>query len=95
MFSDKLEAGARLEIQPGLGLIDARATAGAGLGWEAALAAAAAGGGAARLDAAPLDLKRQRDVFAGDSALLPLHRVLAQRFDPHGVLNPGRFMGGA
>jgi len=88
-----LDAGASLSVQPGLGLLDARFSAPSPRAWEAALAAAEAGGGAVRLDAAPLAVKRERDVFGGDPALLPLTRALKQRFDPHGVLNPGRFMG--
>jgi len=91
------EAGARLALQPGLGLLHAHfdaAEVAAASAWETVSAAARAGGGAALLEAAPLAAKRERDVFGGDPALLALTRSLKQRFDPHGVLNPGRFMGG-
>jgi FAD/FMN-containing dehydrogenase len=91
------EAGARLALQPGLGLLHAHfdaAEVAAADAWNVVSAAAHAGGGAALLEAAPLAAKRERDVFGGDPALLALTRSLKQRFDPHGVLNPGRFMGG-
>jgi glycolate oxidase FAD binding subunit len=57
-------------------------------------AVARTAGGAALLESAPLAVKNERDVFGGDPALLELTRSLKRRFDPHGVLNPGRFMGG-
>ena len=40
-----------------------------------------------------LEVKRERDVFGGAEQTLPLARALKQRFDPQGVLNPGRFQG--
>ncbi len=90
------DAGASLAVQPGLGLIHAHFAAAEGAAapaWQTVAAAASAAGGAALLEAAPLAAKRERDVFGGDPALLGLTRSLKQRFDPHGVLNPGRFMG--
>jgi glycolate oxidase FAD binding subunit len=44
-------------------------------------------------EAAPLDLKRTRDVFGDVASQLPLLRALKSRFDPGGVLSPGRFAG--
>lgn len=91
------EAGAALAVQPGLGLIHARFASDGQASlrlWETVTAVARAAGGAALLESAPLAVKRERDVFGGDPALLELTRSLKQRFDPHAVLNPGRFMGG-
>lgn len=62
--------------------------------WSAVLETARALGAAARLDAGPLAAKRGRDVFAGAGAPAGLLAALKRRFDPQGVLNPGRFAGG-
>jgi FAD/FMN-containing dehydrogenase len=48
-------------------------------------------GGSFRLEAAPPWAKRGRDVFGEPPP--PLLAELKQRFDPAGVLNPGRFAG--
>ena len=90
------QAGATLAVQPGLGLIHARFGAGGQAplrAWETVATVARAAGGAVLLESAPLAVKRERDVFGGDPALLALTRSLKQRFDPQAVLNPGRFMG--
>ena len=42
----------------------------------------------------PLELKRKLDVFGPSRDAYPLMVRIKQRFDPHGVLNPGRFGGG-
>jgi len=60
----------------------------------AARAAAADGGGALRLEAAPLALRREHDVFGEPGPRLALLRRLKAAFDPAGLLNPGRFAGG-
>lgn len=57
-------------------------------------AAARAGGGRFVVEAAPLRAKAGRDVFGEAPEGLALMRALKQRFDPQGVLNPGRFLGG-
>jgi glycolate oxidase FAD binding subunit len=47
------------------------------------------------LERAPLELKKQLDVWgpvAQDQ--LEIMRRLKQEFDPAGILNPGRFVGG-
>ena len=38
--------------------------------------------------------KERIDVFGPSPDMLPLMRTLKQRFDPNGVLAPGRFVGG-
>jgi glycolate oxidase FAD binding subunit len=58
-----------------------------------ALAAAVARIGFLRIEAAPDWVKRGRDVFGDSPATLPLLRALKAEFDPHGILNPGRFAG--
>jgi glycolate oxidase FAD binding subunit len=94
-------AGASLLAYPGAALLWAELPLPAGAddlaldaGWRAARAAAAAGGGGFVLEAAPVWAKRGRDVFGDASEALPLMRALKARFDPRGVLNPGRFAGG-
>lgn len=63
----------------------------------AALAAIDAAAAAAQADvvfeALPEAERHRRDVFGDPGAALPLSRSLKQRFDPRGILNPGRFQG--
>jgi glycolate dehydrogenase FAD-binding subunit len=94
-------AGAALLAYPGLHLVYASFAADA-LGdpaaveraFAAARSAARAGGGALLCEAAPAEAKRGRDVHACNAALKPLMAALKGRFDPAGVLSPGRFAGG-
>jgi glycolate oxidase FAD binding subunit len=39
-------------------------------------------------------VKRAHDVFGDPPGGLGIMRALKQRFDPQGILNPGRFAGG-
>lgn len=94
-------AGAALLAYPGSGLVYARFAldvegdaAGLDRAWRAAREAARAGDGVAMLEAAPAWAKSARDVFGDPPAAAPLLRALKQRFDPAGVLNPGRGPGG-
>jgi glycolate oxidase FAD binding subunit len=89
--------GAALLAYPGSGLVFARFAleldgdaAGADRAWRAAREAARAGEGTALLEAAPAWAKSARDVFGDPPDAAPLLRALKQRFDPAGVLNPGR-----
>jgi glycolate oxidase FAD binding subunit len=59
---------------------------------QAARVAGQAGGGFL-CESAPAWAKRGRDVFAAGEANRRLARRLKQRFDPGGVLSPGRFVG--
>jgi glycolate oxidase FAD binding subunit len=52
------------------------------------------GSGGALLEALPESLARGRDVFGEAPAALPLLQALKTKFDPSGVLNPGRFAAG-
>ncbi len=93
------EAGATLLAYPGLGLLyaltrpapDDPAATQRSLQRAAELARAA--GGSVVVEQAPVDARRGLDVFGGSEKLLPLHRSLKSRFDPAGILNPGRFLG--
>ena len=46
------------------------------------------------LERVPAFAKEGRDVFGTSRATLPLMRSLKREFDPEGILNPGRFVGG-
>jgi hypothetical protein len=94
------DAGAELLAHPGLGLVYA-GFALAGPEDEAAVEAAfrclgalaAAGAGAVLLESAPAWAKQGRDVFGDLGGVLSVARDLKRRFDPAGLLNPGRFAG--
>jgi glycolate oxidase FAD binding subunit len=62
--------------------------------WRCVAAAARQASGGFVLEAAPHPAKEGRDVFGEGPANLALLRALKQRFDPDGVLNPGRYVGG-
>jgi glycolate oxidase FAD binding subunit len=68
---------------------------GAAQAFEAVEAAARAASGSFRCEAAPPEAKRGRDVYGPAGDELALVRALKSRFDPHGVLSPGRLAGGA
>jgi glycolate oxidase FAD binding subunit len=51
-------------------------------------------GGHATMMAAPPAVKEGVDVWGPLPASFPIMREIKQRFDPHGLLNPGRFVGG-
>jgi glycolate oxidase FAD binding subunit len=91
--------GASLVVHPGLGFAYAAFAlpeddaAGAERAFECAAAAARAGGGSQRVEAAPAFAKRSRDVFGEPAGALAPMRALKNRFDPDGLLNPGRSWG--
>ena len=51
-------------------------------------------GGSVVVDHAPPSLKRQIAVWGDDPGGLEIMRNIKQKFDPAGILNPGRFVGG-
>jgi glycolate oxidase FAD binding subunit len=51
-------------------------------------------GGTLVLEEIPDAARPGRDVFGDAADMLPVMRALKDRFDPGGVLNPGRFVGG-
>jgi glycolate dehydrogenase FAD-binding subunit len=88
-------------VYPGSGLVYAHFTldlegdgAGVEAAWRTARAAARQGGGHALLERAPTWAKQGGDVFGDPPEGMALMRALKQRFDPAGILNPGRFAGG-
>jgi glycolate oxidase FAD binding subunit len=87
-------AGAQLLAYPGLALAWADFAGEDGERAFAAVGAAAReAGGSWRLEDGPPALRGGRDAFGDARDLLPLHRALKARFDPAGVLNPGRAPG--
>lgn len=92
------EAGAACIVHPGVGLVyaiwdDPEDAAGA----SAAVAAVAARfQGDARFELLPHEHRPRLDVFGvgtDSRSVIERMRALKQRFDPEGVLNPGRFLG--
>jgi len=51
-------------------------------------------GGSAVVEHAPPSLKRQVDVWGDPPVGLEIMRSIKRKFDPAGILNPGRFVGG-
>jgi glycolate oxidase FAD binding subunit len=92
------QAGAGVLLYPGLGLafaLFARAEGDAARrAFDAVASLAREAGGSWVLEAGPPAARAARDAFGEAAALLPLTRALKQRFDPAGVLNPGRQLGG-
>jgi glycolate oxidase FAD binding subunit len=87
-------AGAGIQAQPGRSVVyaffDGVDPAAA---FEAAAEAARVGEGAALLEHGPPTAKRDRDVFGPPGSEFAIALALKQRFDPQGILNPGRFAG--
>jgi glycolate oxidase FAD binding subunit len=50
-------------------------------------------GGSLLVDAAPLSLKRQIDVFGPLRNDFPIMKRLREEFDPNRTISPGRFIG--
>jgi glycolate oxidase FAD binding subunit len=96
-----VQAGAELLVYPGLGLVYAIFELGPKPAEEVLEPALAAvdravklGEGTWMLEDLPSWAKPGRDVFgAPEAGEVSLMRALKRRFDPHGVLNPGRFCG--
>jgi glycolate oxidase FAD binding subunit len=59
-----------------------------------AVAEATGRGGSGVVERAPLELKRQLDVWGPIRGDFPLMQALKAQFDPQAILNPGRFVGG-
>ena len=51
-------------------------------------------GGHAVVERCPVSLKKQIDVWGGQPEAVEIMRRLKRKFDPSGILNPGRFVGG-
>jgi len=89
------DAGAEIQVQPGRSVVYAFFDgADPAEAFEASAEAARLGEGAALLEDGPRAAKRDRDVFGAPGPEFVIARALKQRFDPQGILNPGRFAGG-
>jgi glycolate oxidase FAD binding subunit len=87
-------AGATVLAYPGLALAWAQfAPVDAARGFDAVAAAARDAGGSWLLEQGLPALRAGRDAFGGGGELVALTRALKARFDPAGVLNPGRALG--
>ena len=51
-------------------------------------------GGHAVVEHCPVSLKKQIDVWDGQPEAVEIMRRLKRKFDPLGIMNPGRFVGG-
>jgi glycolate oxidase FAD binding subunit len=51
-------------------------------------------GGSVVVRAAPLSFKKRVEVWGPLGSRLELSRRVKEKFDPRGILNPGRFVGG-
>ncbi len=51
-------------------------------------------GGSTVVEHCPFSLKKQIDVWGGYTHGIEIMRSIKQKFDPMGILNPGRFLGG-
>lgn len=95
------QAGGQLLVHPARGLAWARFAlsgpddeAGIDRALAAATRAAAGASGSRRIEEAPFGARVGREVFGGADASLALERALKEQYDPLGILNPGRFVGG-
>jgi glycolate oxidase FAD binding subunit len=93
--------GGTLVVHPARGLLWARFALegpdderGAERALRAAKEATRAAHGVCLLEAAPLAARVGREVFPGAVATLALERAVKRQYDPAGILNPGRFVGG-
>ena len=92
------EAGAQCVVYPGVGLVYALwpESSDAAVAVQAVTDAAVRFHADARFERLPFEQRQRLDVFgvgADSRAAVERMRALKQRFDPAGVLNPGRFMG--
>lgn len=95
------DLGASLLAYPGLRLLyasfaldESRSEPGAADAFAAVARVARAAGGSYVCEAAPAWAKTGREMFGEAAAATAIARALKRRFDPEGVLNPGRLAGG-
>jgi glycolate oxidase FAD binding subunit len=88
-----LESGLRVSADPGIGTIHARGSIDQRESLLAIRHKAHAGGGLTIFENFPDKWRRDIDVFDEPAGGASLTAVLKSRFDPSGILNPGRFAG--
>jgi len=98
-----VRSGARLIVSPGMGLVHVELRAPvAETGGPSRLletlelleGSARGAGGQLLIETLPTREKRERDVFGEAGPAIEIMKKLKREFDPKGVLNPGRFVGG-
>jgi glycolate oxidase FAD binding subunit len=89
LLAPLVDAGLGTITYPGLGLVYAFSDGEA----RPIVKAARASDADVLFEALPLDARRDVDVFGDPGAEFPIARALKERFDPAGILNPGRFQG--
>jgi glycolate oxidase FAD binding subunit len=85
---------ARVLAQPASGVLDVRVPATSAAETLSRLRDAAGAEGQVVVAAAPGALKQAVDVWGPPPSGFAIMRALKQALDPHGILNPGRFVGG-
>lgn len=83
---------AALPLAETSGVVDERAI---GAAWQLARTAARRGEGTFVVEAGPVFARAGREVFGDPGETIPLQRAIKAQYDPAGILNPGRFVGGA
>lgn len=63
--------------------------------WNCAREASRCAGGPFAIEAASVSARYGREVYGAVGATAPLQRAIKSRYDPAGILNPGRFVGNA
>ncbi len=63
--------------------------------WRLSRLAAERGEGSYVVAAAPASARAGREVYGDPGETIPLQRAIKAQYDPAGILNPGRFVGGA
>ncbi len=86
--------GLALEIEPGSGVVHARGSFESPASLRAIRARAEALGGIASFERLPNAWRAELDVFGDAGGAGSLMAGIKRRFDPEGILNPGRFVAG-
>jgi FAD/FMN-containing dehydrogenase len=66
-----------------------------GLAWQLARTAAERGEGTLVVEGGPVFARAGREVFGDPGETIPLQRAIKAQYDAAGILNPGRYVGGA
>lgn len=86
--------GLALEVEPGSGVVHARGSLESAASLRALRERAEALGGIASFERLPDEWRAELDVFGDAGRAGSLMAGIKRRFDPEGILNPGRFVAG-